>query len=353
MAAPRLFIILVASYIVAVHSSPHEMEPRKVESSAEFLESVITHLKKERKPPNESQTLNRISTSGSKAAESPPQDQETSQYKIMGPTPVPAHMDMASTETASVPVATNQNMGLSQLINMPSNPPPPLSKDELMALYQAAVSKGSSLVSMLSNSVKGSEGFEQLQSLLAAGPAQMGTHSSIPGYYYYFYPIKAVPSKNEHTKEEADKKPEDMKMDPTAMMVMENEEKAVEPLFMAMAGFIGMAVMFIVSILFFPKFGSLRSRGISALKNAPDEVMSFTKLIFEAIDGKDCSERISCEVGRAVRRMKLDDRPIRILEILLPPALGKQLQHIRKAASRREKCNFIPCKWKNKKYMVS
>lgn len=35
----------------------------------------------------------------------------------------------------------------------------------------------------------------------------------------------------------------------------------------------------------------------------------------------------------------------RVLEIILPPHLSKQIGHIRKAARKAEKCNFIPCKY--------
>jgi hypothetical protein len=101
-------------------------------------------------------------------------------------------------------------------------------------------------------------------------------------------------------------------MIPTAMMIVDSgTDKSVEPLFMAVAGFVGMALMFAFSVLFLPKFGNLRSRGISALKHAPDELSALTKLVLDGINGKDCTERIACEVGRAVREMKLDKRPIR------------------------------------------
>jgi hypothetical protein len=101
-------------------------------------------------------------------------------------------------------------------------------------------------------------------------------------------------------------------MIPTAMMILDSgSEKSVEPLFMAIAGFVGMALMFAFSVLFLPKFGNIRSRGISALKHAPDELAALTKLVLDGIDGKDCTERIACEVGRAVRKMQLDKKPIR------------------------------------------
>lgn len=64
------------------------------------------------------------------------------------------------------------------------------------------------------------------------------------------------------------------------------------------------------------------------------------------MDGKDCSERLACEVGRVLRTMKMDNKPLRVLEIILPPKFSKQITQVRKAAAKKEKCNFIPCKFK-------
>lgn len=99
---------------------------------------------------------------------------------------------------------------------------------------------------------------------------------------------------------------------PTKMMIIDSgSNKSVEPLFMAIASFIGMALVFAFSVLFLPRLGSIRSRGISVLKHVPDELAALTKLVLEGIDGKDCTERIACEVGRALRKMQLDQKPIR------------------------------------------
>ncbi|XP_021922776.1 uncharacterized protein LOC110831262 isoform X4 [Zootermopsis nevadensis] len=172
-------------------------------------------------------------------------------------------------------------------------PPQPLSKEELTAFYQAAVNKGAilDLASMTSGSV---QGMQALENLFGSLNVNKDHAQEDQGYYYYFYPIKSFDTESTKTNE----------------------------------------------------FGNLRSRGISALKHAPDELTTLTKLILDGINGKDCTERIACEVGRAVRKMRLDKKPMRVLEILLPPSLSKQLQRIRKAAAKKEKCNFIPCKRK-------
>lgn len=86
----------------------------------------------------------------------------------------------------------------------------------------------------------------------------------------------------------------------------------VEPLFVAMAGFVGVAVVFLSALMFIPRLPiPLISSKAAVLKRAPEELASLTKLVAESIDGKDCSERIACEVGRAMRSMNVGNKPIR------------------------------------------
>jgi hypothetical protein len=69
-------------------------------------------------------------------------------------------------------------------------PPQPLSKEELAALYQAAVKKGAmlDLASMTSGSVKG---IQALQNLFGGLTMNKDHAQEEQGYYYYFYPIKS------------------------------------------------------------------------------------------------------------------------------------------------------------------
>lgn len=74
------------------------------------------------------------------------------------------------------------------------------------------------------------------------------------------------------------------------------QSKALEPLFMAISGFIGMAVMFVVSVLVLPKFGILKSRG--GKQQFGSESYSVTGIVLRAIEGKQCSEKLACEIGK-------------------------------------------------------
>lgn len=83
----------------------------------------------------------------------------------------------------------------------------------------------------------------------------------------------------------------------------------VEPLFVAMAGFVGIAIIFMSAVLFLPKVFTPAPE-VSSLKG-PQELAAFTKLAVEAIEGNDCTERIACEVGRAMRSLQVDTKPIK------------------------------------------
>ncbi|KAJ9580902.1 hypothetical protein L9F63_023917 [Diploptera punctata] len=311
-------------------------------TGGDYLKSVMLKLQSEKVQPN---TMWKIVTQDRNM------EHDDIPMKIMGPTPLPissAGLDVS---------ASQQNTATSPQI--PPPPPQPLSKQELAALYEAAVKKGAVLdiASMTSGSVQSMQALQNLFGM-NMNKNNIPENNEEQGYYYYFYPIKSFETeqfktneKQQHAAPPPPNKPLSnmASMVPTAMMVIDGgSNKSVEPLFMAIAGFVGMALMFAFSVLFFPKFGNLRSRGITALKHAPDELAALTKLVLEGIDGKDCSERLSCEIGRAVRKLHLDKKPIRLLEILLPQGLSKQVQMIRKAAAKKEKCNFIPCKWKGK-----
>ncbi|XP_054280762.1 uncharacterized protein LOC128998584 [Macrosteles quadrilineatus] len=227
---------------------------------------------------------------------------------------------------------------------------PPLSKGELLALYQASVAASTGLnISAepplpLSNEVNNHH-----QDELVA-PAEQGV---LNGYYYYFYPIKSFLNQtdDDHTMANSSQDMMMMMMSDAGMMDG-NKDMMVDPLFLATAGFVTMATLISVGILFLPKFGSDRSWKKAALKNIPeeeDDMFSLTRVIGQAIQGKDCAERLACELGRTIRNMKLGQKPLRVLEAMLPRPLAQQLSQVRQHVVKREKCQFIPCKWNKQK----
>lgn len=79
-------------------------------------------------------------------------------------------------------------------------PPQPLSKEELAALYQAAVNKGAilDLASMTSGSVQGTQA---LQNLFGGLNMNKDHAQDEQAYYYYFYPIKSFDTEPAKTNE--------------------------------------------------------------------------------------------------------------------------------------------------------
>lgn len=93
-------------------------------------------------------------------------------------------------------------------------------------------------------------------------PTDQGT---IPGYYYYFYPIKSfMPNATGDTNSSAHDMM--MMMMDGQDMADDNKDNRIDPLFLAVAGFVSMATIVSFSILFLPKFGDHRSHDKASLK---------------------------------------------------------------------------------------
>ncbi|KAG8270933.1 hypothetical protein J6590_074171 [Homalodisca vitripennis] len=198
---------------------------------------------------------------------------------------------------------------------------PPLSKGELLALYQAAVAKGTGLdLASLPTLPLTSDIHQNHDDLVS--PSDQGT---LPGYYYYFYPIKSflpnssneqtTPMMNSSEQGSASHMPMHMMMmDDGSAMMEDMKETRLDPLFLAMAGFVSMATIVSFSILFLPKFGDNRSRQKAALKTLAEdeeEMVSLSRVVGQAIQGRDCTDRLACELGRAILKMKLGQKPLR------------------------------------------
>lgn len=144
----------------------------------------------------------------------------------------------------------------------------------------------------------------------------MKPDGTIGGYNYFFYPLdnKAVQQLQQQNgmqptgNGQGEGSPNSLESAGPANQVTKPK---VEPLFVAMAGFMGVAVVFLSALMFIPRLPIPLISSKAVLKRAPEELASLTKLVAESIDGKDCSERIACEVGRAMRSLQVGTKPIR------------------------------------------
>lgn len=82
----------------------------------------------------------------------------------------------------------------------------------------------------------------------------------IPGYYYYYFPIKSflVPKPNPETVVVEKPAPVPMLPQHVHVTMVHEKSKAVEPLFMAISSFVGVALMVFLSVMFVPKIHKLR-----------------------------------------------------------------------------------------------
>ncbi|KAK5639075.1 hypothetical protein RI129_011567 [Pyrocoelia pectoralis] len=126
-----------------------------------------------------------------------------------------------------------------------------------------------------------------------------------------------------------------------------DKKRLMEPLFMAVSSLYGMAVMFVLSIMFLlPKFGVAKSRGVKAASQ--EEINNFAHIIFRAIEGDDCSDRIVCELGKVAKAFNIhNNRFLKLFRRLFPKAIGWYVNRIEKYSDKNFKCSNITCKGKD------
>ncbi|XP_065165388.1 uncharacterized protein [Atheta coriaria] len=130
-------------------------------------------------------------------------------------------------------------------------------------------------------------------------------------------------------------------------MMMDDKKKGLEPLFMAISGFIGMTVMFILSALVLPKFHKLKPKGWrrEGLQEEEEELYGIGRVALEAIDGYDCMERFACEAGKTANALGLyHNRFVKLLRRIGPVSLVRQINRLGKYTNKKYRCAAIRCK---------
>ncbi|XP_044257499.1 uncharacterized protein LOC123006791 isoform X2 [Tribolium madens] len=254
-----------------------------------------------------------------------------------------------------------------------SVPPLSLTKGELAALYEAAVSKGETVkLDAGDNSYIHAAVHEMSDSPSYGHETKASEGDDGTGYYYYYYPVKSFlddmasqSTLNDYQYSSTNHKPtsekphyqyhshthqHNVKITSSKEMVPEKKDKkALEPLFMAISGFIGMAVMFVLSVLVFPKFGIKKTRGnIKGGIKKNERITDIARVALQAIEGKDCAERFACELEKTARAFNLqDNRFVKLLKRMAPSSFGKQMDKVGRNNNKRLRCTAIPCKKKN------
>ncbi|KAG5874260.1 hypothetical protein JTB14_028070 [Gonioctena quinquepunctata] len=253
-------------------------------------------------------------------------------------------------------------------------PPLTLTKGELAALYESAIAKGETL-----HLDGGDNTFihTAIHEIGGDNAPLVTKNEDTSGYYYYYYPIKSFidemtsqASSNLADFTHKSKKPKDTttthrphyqyhshhhqhNITISKEMTEDKKPKTLEPLFMAISGFIGMAVMFVLSMIVLPKFGSKPSKkGVWAKRD--EHIEDFARLALNAIDGNDCTERFACELSKTARTFNLqDNRFVKLLKRMAPGTFGKHMDKAGKFQTKMMKCTAIPCKKKNNKNVAN
>lgn len=87
--------------------------------------------------------------------------------------------------------------------------------------------------------------------------------------------------------------------------IVKKPENKLEPLFMAISGFVGMAVMFVLSLVVLPKFGKPNNKKIVWPKTV--DMDELARLALNAIEGSDCRERFACELSKTARNFNMTE----------------------------------------------
>ncbi|KAL0267961.1 UNVERIFIED_CONTAM: hypothetical protein PYX00_010077 [Menopon gallinae] len=321
-----------------LEASPEESEEaedlKKV--GAEYLRSVMSRLQIDRSEGQPVELSDMVDYGDGETPSEHTNYVTVPSRNVTGPTPGPSlQAEIIPSSSIAVP-----------------NIPPGLTLEELTAIYNAAVTKVANMPELHTPVAAVS----QLHHPPPPAPTKTevvrpAAQGLLPGYYYYYYPIKSFlktytppGSYGSSPKPTTTTTPKPVMMHATVHMT-DASNKSVEPLFMAISSFIGMALMFAFSVLFVPKFGKLRS-GDLAGKDAQHDLIALGRIVFDSLEGKDCAERLACEIGRFLRGVNMENKPLRVLEIVLPPNLGKQITLVRKAAAKKQKCSTIPCRLK-------
>ncbi|XP_060537068.1 uncharacterized protein LOC132708636 isoform X2 [Cylas formicarius] len=218
-------------------------------------------------------------------------------------------------------------------------PPLTLTKGELTSLYETAMANG--------HSVKldtGENGYihAAVHHLDEAGhetqhvPYGTDDHDDSAGYYYYYYPIKSFLDKFTSSYNN------DAKQHNIAIKTeTEKPVKKMEPLFMAISGFIGMAVMLVITMVVFPKLG-INPKIVNSTKKK-EKLEDFARLALDAIEGH-CAERFACELTKTARTFHVDEnRFYKLLRRMAPGTFGRYLNNAAKYSSKHLQCTAIPC----------
>ncbi|CAH0562388.1 unnamed protein product [Brassicogethes aeneus] len=298
-------------------------------------------------------------------------------------------------ESTKLPITDEENTPAAierRVVYQNGNVPPlTLTKGELAALYENAVHKGETIKLNAGDNSYVHAAVAELDGSESKIHSHEDHSDDTDGYYYYYYPIKSfldeMSSQPAHGHNDKihfpSNPPSDYHIDPhdhydhiqpykehhddhtkskyqyhshhhehlinisptNKQAVEEKKPKAMEPLFMAISGFIGVAVAIALSVLMIPRMANPLVGNKKTAKH--ERISDIARIAISAIEGNDCTERFACELGNTARSFNLqENRFVKLLRRMAPSTFGKHIDKVGRYSNKRLKCTAIPCKKK-------
>lgn len=179
----------------------------------------------------------------------------------------------------------------------------------------------------------------QGQGQAAGGYGQPGGNN---GYYYYYYPVQESKA-DYHPPKEAYTATDSYGIDPLGIVAV-----------LAIAGLViaGLALLFpgwaYVKSDEHVYYRSNNDSG-SLLGLSKEDYRTLTSLVLAAVEGEDCIEKMMCDAGKLVKKVKKADTFLRLMEDFAPSSVSGNIKKLRVAMKKPEQeCKNTTCGKKKK-----
>jgi len=79
-----------------------------------------------------------------------------------------------------------------------------------------------------------------------------------------------------------------------------------------------------------------------------EDYRTLTSLVLAAIEGEDCLEKMMCDAGKLVKKVKKADTFLRLMEDFAPSSVSGNIKKLRTAMKKPEECKNMSCGKKKK-----
>jgi len=159
------------------------------------------------------------------------------------------------------------------------------------------------------------------------------------GYYYYYYPVQEQKeAASYHAPKETYAATDSYGIDPLGIIAV-----------LAVAGLViaGLALLFpgwaYVRSDESVYYRSLDGGSPSFLGLSKEDYRTLTSLVLTAIEGEDCIDKMLCDAGKLVKKVKQADAFLRVMEDLAPTSVSGTIKKLRTAMKKGEECKNVGC----------